>query len=247
MPGKVHREVAQRRTVEFLLGGKSYFIKIHFGCGWKEIFKECLQGRLPVLSAQREWRAIARLNHIGIPTLNVVATGLRGWNPARLESFVVTEALQGMKTLEDLVISWGGLQGRRQVQLKRALIEKTADILRSLHMNGLNHRDCYLCHFMLRDRLWSQWTPNDPLKVYLIDLHRLQTRPHVPRRWAVKDLGSLLFSALGCGLTRRDLLRFVERYEGRPWRLSLQQRPCFWRDVIRRSVKLYRKEHGKLP
>ena len=247
MPGKVHRAVARRRTVEFAVGDKRYFIKIHFGCGWREIFKEWLQGRLPVLSARCEWRAIERLNVLRIPTLNVVGKGLRGWNPARLESFVITEALEGMQTLEDLVIGWVGLKTNQRVQLKRLLIQKTAAIVRSLHINGLNHRDCYLCHFMVHDRDWSQWQPEEPLKVYLIDLHRVQIRSQVPRRWSIKDLGSLLFSALDCGLTSRDLLRFIEAYEDRHWRLSLQERPQFWRDVLQRSINLYKEATGQSP
>ncbi|HKO88161.1 MAG TPA: hypothetical protein VJU83_06530, partial [Burkholderiales bacterium] len=39
LKGVVYREVANRRTLRFELQGKSYFIKAHFGTGWREIFK----------------------------------------------------------------------------------------------------------------------------------------------------------------------------------------------------------------
>ncbi|MST95429.1 MAG: hypothetical protein EXS33_09230 [Pedosphaera sp.] len=42
------------------------------------------------------------------------------------------------------------------------------------------------------------------MELFVIDLHRAQLRDRVPARWLVKDLGGLLFSALDCGLTRRD-------------------------------------------
>ena len=44
--GKVYRDVQGRKTLQFVLGGKSYFIKNHFGVGWKEIFKNLVQLRL---------------------------------------------------------------------------------------------------------------------------------------------------------------------------------------------------------
>ena len=245
--GQVYREVKHRKTVGFQLGGKRYFIKIHYGCGWREILKELLQGRTPVLSAQREWEAISRLQALGIRTANVVGKGRRGWNPARIDSFVVMEALEGMVTLEDLTADGGGLQGPRQVLLKRNLITQLADITRTLHANGFNHRDYYLCHFMILDRCWGKWQGTDPLELYLIDLHRIQSRRKVPQRWLVKDLGGLLFSALDCGLTSRDILRFVRRYRRQPWRQCLEQGPMFWKKVLRRARRLYRSAHEKEP
>ena len=107
--GNVYREIKNRRTVQFQLGGKSYFIKIHRGSGWWEIFKELFQGRLPVVSAAREWQAVERLEHLKLKTLKVAGKGIRGWNPASLHSFIVTEALERMITLEDLIVDWVGL------------------------------------------------------------------------------------------------------------------------------------------
>ena len=79
----------------------------------------------------------------------------------------------------------------------------------------------------------------------LIDLHRAQIREHTPRRWRVKDLAGLYFSAMDCGLTRRDLLRFIRHYgAGRPRQASDQR---LWRQVERQATGLYRKAHGREP
>ena len=61
MEGKVYRDVQGRKTLQFALAGKSYFIKNHFGVGWKEIFKNLVQLRMPILGAENEWRAIGKL------------------------------------------------------------------------------------------------------------------------------------------------------------------------------------------
>jgi heptose I phosphotransferase len=62
----------------------------------------------------------------------------------------------------------------------------------------------------------------DVLKLSLIDLHRAQIRPQTPRRWRDKDLAGLYFSAVEIGLTRRDYLRFLRVYFGRPLREVLR-------------------------
>jgi len=247
VPGKVHREIANRRTVEFELAGRKYFIKAQFGCGWGEILKNIIYGRLPVVSARTEWQAIEALRHAGVPTLSIDGRGLRGVNPARLESFVVTDALDGMISLEDLAAKLSAIPAATRILLKRALIRQVAAIARRLHESGLNHRDFYLCHFLVHDRSWRDWKPADPLDLVLIDLHRVQQREIVPRRWLVKDLGGLLFSSLDAGLTSRDLLRFIQAYRDKPWRQALAEERVLWNEVWRNAVALYCPYHRREP
>ena len=90
LQGEVFRDVSGRRTLRFQLLGKSYFAKLHYGVGWREIFKNLVTLRLPIISAATEWNAIHRLNEIGIPTTPAVAYGCQGSNPATLRSFVIT-------------------------------------------------------------------------------------------------------------------------------------------------------------
>jgi heptose I phosphotransferase len=245
--GKVHRAVKNRRTVEIELGGRRYFVKTHRGAGWREVFKNLLYGRAPIVSAEPEWLAIPALNRAGVMTPAVAGKGLRGRAPARLESFVVMEALDGMVSLEDLARDWRGLEGGRRTQLKRALLDRIAAIARRMHGAGMNHRDFYLCHFLVRDRDWSKWKAGEELQLVLIDLHRVQTRERVPERWLVKDLGGLLFSAFDAGLTRRDLLRFIAAYRQRPWREVLAREGKLWRQAAKNAARLYRPFHHREP
>jgi heptose I phosphotransferase len=245
--GKVHRAVKNRRTVEFVINGRRYFIKAHRGAGWREVMKNLVYGRAPIISAEPEWRAIEKLNRAGISTPAVVGKGLRGKAPANVESFVVLTALQNMISLEDLTRDWRGATGQRRVLLKRTLLRNIADIARRMHGAGMNHRDFYLCHFLVRDRDWSTPGTGDPADLTLIDLHRVQIRERVPERWLIKDLGGLLFSALDACLTRRDLLRFIEAYRQKPWREVLATERDFWRAVWRNAVALYKPFHHREP
>jgi lipopolysaccharide core heptose(I) kinase len=246
--GKVWRSVKHRRTIELTVDGRKYFIKIHCKCGWKELFKDLISGRPPIVSARTEWLAIERLQALGIPTLTVSGKGERGYIPAYRESFLITEALENMVSLEELIRDWGELTEWRRSSLKHSLIGIIAEMARILHQSGTNHRDFYLCHFLVRQRDWSQWQQHhDPLTLHLIDLHRVQIRSRTPERWRIKDLGGLLFSALDCGLTRRDLLRFIRAYEHKSWSRLTTGEKRLWARVWRNANKLYRSFHGRTP
>ncbi|TBU95725.1 lipopolysaccharide core heptose(I) kinase RfaP [Stutzerimonas kirkiae] len=227
LQGQVYRELEGRRTLRTEVGGRGYFVKIHRGIGWGEIVKNLLSARLPVLGAGQEWRAIQRLHEVGVPTMTAVAYGERGGNPAARHSFIITEELEPTIDLEQLTLDW--LQQPPEPRLKRALIERVAQMLGTMHRAGVNHRDCYICHFLLHTD-----TPAsaDDLRLSVIDLHRAQVRSRVPRRWRDKDLAGLYFSALGIGLTRRDGLRFLRTYFQRPLRQVLRDeaRLLAWMD-----------------
>ena len=238
MQGEVFREVASRRTFRFEHGGKGYFAKVHHGVGWAEIIKNLLQWRLPVLGAANEWRAIGRLQEIGIDTLSPVAYCCRGINPASRESCIVTRELVDSISLEDLVAE-APLIFRHKV----ALVRKVARISGCMHRAGINHRDLYICHFHLDKRTRNQ---DDPT-IHVIDLHRAQVRRRTPRRWIVKDVGGLLFSAFDAGLTKTDLYRFMREYSAKPLRVTLVEDGKFWRQVLRRARRLYRQEFQRSP
>ena len=247
LEGEVFREHKHRRTLRVELDGRAYFVKIHGNTSSMEILKHAALVRWPVLTAQNERDAIRRLDALGVPTTRIAGYGCRGTSPSRLESFIITDALDETTSLDELVRDWGGLRGHDRVRLRRTLLRKVAAIARNLHKNGLNHRDFYLCHFLVPDRDWSTWREGDPLDVHVIDLHRAQVRSIVPERWVVKDLGGLLFSSLDAGLTGRDYLRFLSVYFGRPWREVVARRSRFFRRIVKRAVKVYRSEHGTDP
>lgn len=236
--GETYRELENRRTQRVILNAQPYFIKQHFGVGWKEIFKNLCQLRLPVVSAKNEWQAIHRLQKLSIPTLDIVGYGSRGCNPARRESFLMTRELPPFVTLEELSKEW---QSKRPAwRFKQALIQEVARIARVLHEEGINHRDFYLCHFLMDTLKYSLEQPH----LYLIDLHRAQIRSVTPTRWAIKDLAGLYFSSKDSGLTQRDLWRFIRAYRGSSLRNVFNKEAAFWLKVKTRGDKLYRKHES---
>jgi heptose I phosphotransferase len=243
LEGEVFRELEARRTLRAEIGGRGYFVKIHRGVGWAEIVKNLLCLRLPVLGAGNEWRAAKRLGQLGVDTLRGVAFGQRGVNPAKRHSFIVTEDLAPTVSLEDFCRDWPTRPPAPA--LKRALIRRVAGMARRMHGGGVNHRDFYLCHFLLH--LDPAPTP-ERLKLSLIDLHRAQIRRRMPRRWRDKDLAALYFSALDIGLGRRDLFRFLKSYFERPLRELLRDERALLKTLAGEAERLrgrYLRKHAR--
>ena len=233
LQGTVYRELAGRRTLQTTCGGMSVFVKIHRGVGWPEIFKNFLYARRPVLGARDEWRALHRLYELGVPTMEALAFGERGTNPAQRHSFIVTRDISPSESLDDHTRRWPDTPP--DLRWKRLLIDRVADMVRTLHGGGVNHRDLYLCHFLLH--MDPAPTP-EAFQVSLIDLHRAQCRQEVPRRWRDKDLASLYFSAMEIGLTQRDFYRFLRRYFQRPLRAILAEETALFRYLGREGHRL---------
>lgn len=240
-PEDIFRNKEGRKTLRFRYLGASRFLKLHSGVGWGEIVKNLLQGRLPVLAATNEYRAVMALREIGVDTMSIAAYARRGGNPATVESMIVTDDLVGTVSLEDYCADWASTPPVPAT--RRRLVNKLAHSARRMHEAGINHRDFYLCHFHLDEA--SLGRPR--LRCYLIDLHRAQLRQRTPRRWQIKDLAGLYFSAMDCGLSQRDLLRFVRTYSAGGLRQALGVDTRLWRQVTRRARQLYRREHGREP
>jgi len=245
LDGEVYRSVLGRRTLRFVCGGKSYFAKLHYGVGWKEILKNLYRFRLPILGAWTEKKAIDCLHALGVNTMTVAGYGRRGWNPARLQSFIITDDLQNTLSLEEYCRFWS--QRRPSFRLKKALVDKLAQVARTLHENGVNHRDFYICHFLMKVDSCGEPIDSDNPLLFLIDLHRMQLRKRTPLRWIIKDIASLYFSTLDLGLTSRDVLRFVRAYKNTALRQTLENDKGFWRLVTRRAIRLYQRDFGKTP
>lgn len=244
LPGEIFREVKTRRTLRFAAGDKHYFIKIHHGVGWSEILKDVVSGRLPIVSARPEWRAINRLTELGVPTMRIAGFGERGWNPARRQSFLITDELTDTVSLETLCANWP--QCRPAFAFKLALIRRVAGISRQMHGNGVCHRDFYLCHFLLHlPPGVAPDTIREP-QLSVIDLHRTMTKTRLGRRWVEKDIAGLYFSCLDIGLTQTDLFRFIQLYTGQSLREALITHAAFLRRIQAKTDKVWQRNERKL-
>jgi heptose I phosphotransferase len=231
LKGRVFRDVPGRKTMRITLGDQQYFIKQHFGIGWAEIFKSLISLKKPVIGAMTEVHAIEKLTDIGIPTTPLVAYGYRGINPAAMESFVITEDLGEIISLEDLCSEW--MNKPPSVDFKQNLVKAVAELAAKLHGAGLAHRDFYLCHIIFK----KESLVNNEVCLYLIDLHRMLLNQPSHGNAAMKDIAALYFSAMDCGLKEEDLSLFKQYY--------LTKTEKFWRQVEARAKKLYAKYNSE--
>lgn len=240
LQGEVFRELESRKTLRFSLAGKSYFVKNHQGSSYLEILKNLLLLRKPVLGAANEYAAIRRLEALGIETMKIAGFGQQGGNFTRQRSFIITEELLDTISLEDYCEKWR--ENKPDFRLKYALIKKIAAISKRMHDNGLNHRDYYICHFLLDI---SKNNQPGSLKLFLIDLHRAQLRRKTPFRWRLKDIASLYFSVISIGLTRKDFYRFMCFYSGTSLRECLSDKDSFWHKVVSKGQRLWQRKLRK--
>ena len=243
-PGKRYRKVAGRETLRIELAGQRFFIKKHFGVGWSEVFKNWLMLKRPVVSAENEVAAIARLQQLHIPTTPYVAHGQVGCLPATMRSFVMTEDLGEIVTLEDLALRWQTQPA--SVRYKRAIIRRVAEIARQMHAQPMYHRDFYICHFCFKAAELELLPP----RLHVLDLHRAAMPAQPAPDMQMKDLAALYFSAMDLPLSRGDVLMFLRHYLGADAaadvRAVMRGEVLFYRKIAQRALKLYAKFQRKI-
>ncbi len=238
--GEVRRAIETRKTLRFKLEGKSYYLKLHHGTSVKEVMKSLIRLRTPVLGGDREWNAIHRLAAHGIDTMEGVAYGEEGSNPLSKTSFVITK---------DLGSTWdvrSYLRSKKPIpSIKRLIIRRLAEMIRKMHACGVNHRDCYLVHFLIHMPFDPKKGVEKNLKISVIDLHRAQIREQVPTRWRDKDLIGMLFSARELkNITTRDIYRFLKEYFQMPLREILDKERSLIAAAPRRIEQMARHQEN---
>jgi tRNA A-37 threonylcarbamoyl transferase component Bud32 len=199
----VKSAVRERSTQRLDLEGVTVYVKKHFFPGIREILKNFLRFRFP-LGALNEWRALLAFHAHNIPTMTPICAGRKPllWKIEK-ESFLLTDDLGEAHRLDDFLKINGAIPCRGEVfKTKKKILENLADITRRMHSAGINHKDYYLCHILMDNRE----------RLYVIDLHRVNVRDKVGKRWMVKDLAALLFSSLEVPVTHGQRLAFYKRY-----------------------------------
>ena len=230
--GTIYRDFANRVTKEFKINENSYFIKVHLGLGWREILKNYAQLKQPSFGAHDEWKALNKLQEIGIKCPEPVAFGRQGINPSQLESFIITKSLDNTVSLEDLTLEWKRKPPPKA--MRDSVLRNVAELCKRMHLEGINHRDLYLCHFHVNK-------DNPSKETYLIDLHRAQLRKHLPNRWIVKDIGGLLHSAIDLNFSKRHFYQFFKIYFNCSIRELFLYHSKFIKSSSERAIRMFLK------
>jgi heptose I phosphotransferase len=227
LEGEVVRHKEGRKTLRFEYNGQGFYAKLHRGIGLGEWLKNWLSLRAPIVSARTEWQAIAKLKSLKLPTLEAVAFSERGVLSFKRESFLLTRELTKAESLETYCRPWRDNPPSKKE--RNSLIRQLANYVKTIHDEGWFHRDLYLCHFLK--------ALNEEDKYYLIDLHRMQHK-RLTRRWRIKDLSALYYSAFEYGVNRRDALYFIRCYTGGK---SPRVQKKLWQCVERKAHSLQQK------
>jgi hypothetical protein len=103
---------------------------------------------------------------------------------------------------------WVGRWGEADRATVRTLVEPLATLVARLHERGYIHRDLYLSH------VFHDAQSGAERSLRLIDLQRVARPRTRRRRWIVKDLASLNYSAPAPLIHRTDRLRWLTHYLG---------------------------------
>lgn len=207
--------------------------------------------RPPILAQLRSWLSAHRRVSCGVfgfsaaselaaACINTPKTVFYGeqWGAFfEKRSFIITEKIPNAESLERQLPDFFKypITGEK-LKLRRSFITQFAGFIRRLHDTGYRHRDLYFSHIFYS---------NDG-DFYLIDLARA-FKPFVfSRRFRIKDIAQLYYSAPAQSFTRTDRLRFYFSYTGIKGRLTRKDK-AFIRRVINKARRMARHDvkHGR--
>jgi tRNA A-37 threonylcarbamoyl transferase component Bud32 len=178
--------------------------------------------------ARTEGETAERLAACGIPAPRIVAFGEQWGLVFERRSFLMTAEIPDSEALERrLPPCFDDATAPEGLAARRAFIRRLGTFIGRFHNTGFRHRDLYLSHvFCSRDGAFA-----------LIDLARA-SRPIRRRRFQVKDLAQLHFSAPAPRFSRTDRLRFYLAYVG--WDRLGPADKVFLRRVMRKAAQMAR-------
>jgi hypothetical protein len=178
--------------------------------------------------------ASQKLAAAGINTPHAVCYGQQPGLIFEKRSFIITEQIPG-ESLERLLPSYFTNSSDKNLKERRKFITSLAEFARKFHNTGYRHRDFYFAHIFHHDGSF-----------YLIDLQRAFKPLLSSRRYRIKDIAQLSYSATKKYFSRTDRLRFYLTYRNKP-RLEPQDKP-FIRAVLKKMSQMadHDRKHNRI-
>ncbi len=153
-----------------------------------------------------ELEHINKLAEAGIKTPKVVSYGQRRGLFFEKKSFVITEKIPNAESMERRLPDFFSVPATvEKLKLRRNFIDQLADFIKRFHETNYRHRDLYFSHIFY----------SDSGDFYLIDLARAFKPIILRRRFQIKDIAQLYYSAPAENFSNTDRLRFYLSYIGR--------------------------------
>jgi len=153
------------------------------------------------------------------------------------KSFIITEKIPDAESLErKLPDCFNAPDTVENLKLRRNFITQLAGFVKKFHETNYRHRDLYLSHIFY----------TDGGNFYLIDLARAFKPIVWRRRFRIKDIAQVYYSAPARYFSNTDRLRFYFGYTGQS-KLSGKDK-VFIRKVINKAKRMARhdRKHGRV-
>jgi len=186
--------------------------------------------------AMHEYASMSALAAAGIGTPRPICCGEQWGLLLEKRSFIITEKIPDAEALErKLPDCFGGPANAESLRRRRDFVARLARFIKKFHETGYRHRDLYFSHIFYGDKD----------RFFLIDLARVFRPLVLGRRFQIKDLAQVCYSAPGRHFSRTDRLRFYLAYAGRS-KLT-QEDKGFIREVLAKAKRIARREkkHGR--
>jgi hypothetical protein len=148
----------------------------------------------------------SRLASAGVPTPKTIAYGTQWGSLFEKRSFVITEKIPQAEALErKLPEYFNGQPTGANLKRRKQFIAELASFIRKFHGTNYRHRDLYFSH-IFQDNNGG---------FFLIDLARAFKPVVLCRRYQIKDIAQIYYSAPKRYFSNTDRLRFYLGYTGR--------------------------------
>jgi len=197
--------------------------------------KNWLSARGRKSCASLEFTAAKELAVAGIGVPKAISYGEQWGVLFEQRSFLLTERIPDAESLErKLPDCFSQPATSENLRLRREFVARLASFIKEFHETDYRHRDLYFSHIFCDDG-----------RFFLIDLARAFTPAVLDRRFRIKDLAQVYYSAPGRYFSKTDRLRFYVAYTGR--RKLAQEDKVLIRQVISKAKHMARHDvrHGR--
>jgi hypothetical protein len=153
-----------------------------------------------------EWVSASQLTSTGVSTPRTIAYGEQWGSLFEKRSFVITEKIPSAEALErKLPECFNERPTSTNLKRRRQFIAQLASFIKKFHETNYRHRDLYFSHI---------FQDNDG-RFFLIDLARVFKPVVLCRRYQIKDIAQVYYSASKRYFSNTDRLRFYLGYAGK--------------------------------
>ncbi|MCA9113965.1 MAG: hypothetical protein KDA79_02690 [Planctomycetaceae bacterium] len=199
---EIVKDGPHRTVYRLSLPSGAYYLKHFRVADWKAR----LQNVVRPCRAALEWNAAVQVGLAGINTIEPLAIGVNRQLGLATDSYLLTRSIAGTETLHDFILQdCGGLSRKARIRVRHRIAAELGRMIGRMHRAGLIHHDLHAGNILL------QIDPGQFVRLWLIDLHAVVPKRHIPERQLHWNL-SLLSHFFHNRATPAERARFFSGY-----------------------------------